>query len=325
MTDVPTPGREPFVLGLVIHPRNDVSDSVATVTRAAARHGSPVVARPSDAARLGDGVLAMDDQEFVERVDAVISLGGDGTMLGAMRLMAGRQTPVLGVNHGNLGFLIEVSPAQLPAALDEMVDGRFSLEPHSCLEVDGDTGSLGPATAFNDIVLTGERPGMAVSLDLEINDVRHGYYRCDAVIACTPTGSTAYNYAAGGPVISPAIPAIGLTPVAPMSGISRTIVLGGEETVTLRNPSEGESLRMSLDGAAVSLVGPRGHVTLRLRPDVVNVVRFDAAALGRRNRVKLSLLDLPLRPDQLLELVPEHLRERARQMRESRDEAAPSD
>ncbi|MCX4471245.1 NAD(+)/NADH kinase [Micromonospora sp. NBC_01655] len=309
---MPTPGREPYVLGLVAHPRNDVSESVATVTRAAARHGSPVVARPSDAARLGDGVLAMDDHEFVERVDAVISLGGDGTMLGAMRLMAGRQTPVLGVNHGNLGFLIEVSPAQLPAALDEMVNGRFSLEPHCCLEVEGDAG---PTTAFNDIVLAGEHPGTTANLDLEINDVRHGYYRCDAVVACTPTGSTAYNYAAGGPIISPSTPAIGLTPVAPMSGISRTIVLGGEDVVTLRNPSERAALRMSLDGAAVRRVEPRGHVTLRLRPDVVNVVRFDPAALGQRNRVKLSLLDLPLRPDQLLELVPEHLRERARQLR----------
>lgn len=316
MTDVLTPGRGPHVLGLVIHPRNDVSESVATVTRAARRHGARVVARPDDAARLGDGVSAMDEADFVERVDAVLSLGGDGTMLGAMRLMAGRQTPLLGVNHGNLGFLIEVSPAQLPTALDDLADGRFSLEPHSCLEVTGDTGQPGPTPAFNDLVLAADLPSKTATIDLEINDVRHGYYRCDAVIACTPTGSTAYNYAAGGPVISPSIPAIGLTPVAPMSGIGRALVLGGEDSVSLRNPSDGRPLRMSLDGAADVRLDPGGRVTLRLRPNVVNVVRFDPDTLGRRNRVKLSLLDLPLRPDQLLELVPDHLRERARRLRQ---------
>ncbi|WP_229399985.1 NAD(+)/NADH kinase [Micromonospora okii] len=315
MTDVLTPGREPHVLGLVIHPRNDVSESVATVTRAARRHGARVVARPADAARLGDGVSAVDDREFVERVDTVISLGGDGTMLGAMRLMAGRQTPVLGVCHGNLGFLIEVSPAQLPTALDDLAGGRFRLEPHSCLEVTGGTGLPGPTPAFNDLVVAADRPSKTATVDLEINHVRHGYYRCDAVIACTATGSTAYNYAAGGPVISPSIPAIGLTPVAPMSGIGRALVLGGEDTVALCNPSEHRTLRMSLDGATGGRLEPRGRVTLRLRQNVVNVVRFDPDALGCRNRVRLSLLDLPLRPDQLLELVPDHLRERARRLR----------
>nr|WP_296076198.1 NAD(+)/NADH kinase [uncultured Actinoplanes sp.] len=311
--------REPRVLGLVVHPRNDVSASVRTVVELAAQHGVRVVAREGDARRIGNGVQAVTDDEFADVAEFVFSLGGDGTMLGAMRLVAGRPTPVLGVNHGNIGFLIEVTPAQLPGALDRLIAGDFSLEPHSCLELE-----LGPAKgalAFNDVVLTSATPWTSVMLDLEINGVGHGYYRCDAVVVCTPTGSTAYNYAAGGPIISPAVPLIGLTPVAPMSGIGRPIVLGGDEVIMLRASDGGHPTRLSLDGAGTATAEPGTPITLRMRPNAVNVVRFDREAHERRARVKLSLLDLPLRPDQLIELVPERLREQVAKARAAMPDA----
>lgn len=297
------------VLGLVVHPRNDVSESVATVVKYAAQHGARVVARPGDAARLGDGVEAVDEAALAESADFVFSLGGDGTMLGAMRLVAGRPTPVLGVNHGTIGFLIEVEPARLSRALDRLIAGEYSLEPHSCLELQHPGA---PALAFNDVVLSSGTPWTSVTLDLEINGVRHGYFRSDAVVVCTPSGSTAYSYAAGGPIISPSVPLIGLTPVAPMSGITRPIVLGGDEVITFRAPAGRPATRLSLDGATILTTDPGTDMVVRLRPNAVNVVRFDRAAHGTRARIKLSLLDLPLRPDQLIELIPEHLRDRAR-------------
>lgn len=292
------------VIGLVVHPRNDVTGSVATVVALAAQGGARVVARAGDAARLG--VDAVADDEFADVTDFVLSLGGDGTMLGAMRLLAGRPTPVLGVNHGNLGFLIETSPAQLPRALNRIIKGEFSLEPHSCLELS--SGEV----AFNDIVFSAPRPWSSVTLELRINDVNHGHFRSDAVVVCTSTGSTAYNYAAGGPVISPSVPVIAVTPVAPMSGISRSLILGGADRVRLHNDA---ATRISLDGAITRETGPGAELGVTLRPNAVNVVRFDRAAHERRNRVKLSLLDLPLRPDQLIELIPEELRDRARALR----------
>jgi len=299
------------VLGLVIHPRNDVSGSVAAVVELAARHGARVIARAKDAARLGAGVEAVPADEFVDQADFLFSFGGDGTMLGAMRLVVGRGIPVLGVNHGRLGFLVEVSKAQLPRALERLIAGEFSLEPHSCLELVLDGDGAAPEVAFNDAVLTADAPWTPVTLDLRINDVRHGYYRCDAVVACTSAGSTAYNYAAGGPIISPSVPLIGLTPVAPMSGISRAIVLGGDETINLRSPDENTATRISFDGAITRVAGPGIGAALRLRSNAANVVRFDRDAHEQRSRIKLSLLDLPLRPDQLIELVPQHLREAA--------------
>ncbi len=120
-------------------------------------------------------------------------------MLGAMRLVVGRPTPVLGVNHGNLGFLVEVSPAELPVALDRLTRVTSCWSRTVACWVDG-------AAAFNDAVITGARQWATVNVDLAVNGVQYGYYRCDAVVACTPTGSTAYNYAAGGPVLSPSVP-----------------------------------------------------------------------------------------------------------------------
>ncbi|HEV7657083.1 MAG TPA: NAD(+)/NADH kinase [Mycobacteriales bacterium] len=297
-------------LGLVVHPRKPVAGSVRVITDFAARYGVTVVARQADADRVGPGVTLVPADGFAERVEAVVALGGDGTMLGAMRLVVGRPTPVLGVNHGNVGFLVEITPDELPDALDRLVADRFTLEPHSCLDL-----GLGDAdVAFNDVVVTAAQPWTSVSLDLLVNDSAHGYYRGDGVIACTPTGSTAYNYAAGGPVVSPSAPSITLTPVAPMAGVSRPVVLGGSDVVTLRGGDE--ELRYVVDGAVTGTLAPHAELTLRLRPDAVNVVRLDADSHARRSRVKLSLLDLPLKPDQLLELIPSRLRD---QLRTARD------
>ncbi|TKK90385.1 NAD(+)/NADH kinase [Herbidospora galbida] len=298
---------QPHVIGLVAHPRNPVAASVALIREFASARGATLIAPAADAARLGPDVGGVSAVEFAERATAVVSLGGDGTMLGAMRLVVGRGTPVLGVNHGNLGFLVEVSPAELPAALDRLTKGDFMLEPHSCLMADG-------AVAFNDLVVTGARQWATVNVDLSVHGIQHGYYRCDAVVACTPTGSTAYNYAAGGPVLSPSVPAVALTPVAPMTGIDRTVVFGSDDDMRLTNRSE-EPARVLLDGVHTRDLAPSDGLGVRLHKEAVNLVRFDAAAHAQKTRVKLSLLDLPLRPDQLLELVPEELRERAQRLR----------
>jgi NAD+ kinase len=295
-------------IGIVVHPRKPVADSVRTITAHAREHGVTVVARASDAARVGPDVTVVPDEGFADRVDVLVALGGDGTMLGAMRLVVGRPVPVLGVNHGSVGFLVEIAPPDLQAAIDRMMQGRFTLEPHSCLDLGG------ADVAFNDVVVSSTEPWRSTSVDLLVNGSRHGYYRGDAVVACTPTGSTAYNYAAGGPIVSPSAPSITLTPVAPMAGINRAVVLGGGDVVTL---SGDEPLRYVVDGAVAATLDPGSALTLRLRPDAVNVVRLDPDAHAQRSRIKLSLLDLPLKPDQLLELVPTQLRDQVRAARES--------
>ncbi|MFF0771604.1 NAD(+)/NADH kinase [Nonomuraea wenchangensis] len=251
-------GRPHFTVGLVVHPSRSVLDSIRLITRYAGRSGAAVIARWCDAERVGPDVVTVAPEEFADRVDVLISLGGDGTMLGAMRLVVGRGVPVLGVNHGNLGFLIEVGPQELEPALDRLAEGRYTLEPHSCLEA-------GDSRAFNDIVIAAAEPLSSLTLALEVNGLRHG--------------------------------------------------LGKDDHIVLRNPSGEVPLIFSVDGTSAGPLQPGAELSVRLRTEAVDVVRFDADTHAQRNRVKLSLLDLPLRRDQLVELIPQPLRDQAERLR----------
>src|SRR5690349_6870087 len=179
-------------IGLVLHPTKLVDRSVDTVLAFMRGRSLRVLARDSDRDRVPDGVELLPEARFAAEVNAVIALGGDGTMLGALRMTVARPVPVLGVNHGHLGFLVEVTPAELPSALAKVAAGEFTIEHHSCLEV----GQLPIRYGFNDLVLSRAGRTGTVSVDLTVNGLRYGYYRGDALIVATPTGSTAYNYAA---------------------------------------------------------------------------------------------------------------------------------
>ncbi|WP_432826917.1 NAD(+)/NADH kinase [Dactylosporangium sp. CA-092794] len=298
-------------LGLVLHPTKPVDRSIEAILAATAAAGKPlrVLARESDRRRVPPGIEVVPEERFPAEVDGVIALGGDGTMLGAMRLLVDRPVPVLGVNHGNLGFLVEVSPPELPAALSRLAGGDFTIEQYGCLEVGG--LELATRYGFNDVVLAREGRTGAVSVDLWVNDVQYGYYRADAVVVATATGSTAYNYAAGGPILSPSSGAIVVTPVAPMAGIGRAVVLGAGDRVTLATAPDSAAIAVDVDGTPAGALTHEGRVTAALRADAAQVVRLSADAHASRSRVKLSLLDLPLRPGQLLDLIPPELRQRA--------------
>ncbi len=303
-------GEEPqvSVIGLVLHPTRPVGGSIATIVEAAHERSGRVLAREADRDRVPAGVEVVPDERFAAEVDGLIALGGDGTILGAMRLVVDRVVPVLGVNHGNLGFLAEVQPAGLPAALARLAAGDFTIEQHAALRVDAGDVALAARLGFNDVVLGRSSRGGAVSLDLTINDVRYGYYRADALGVATPTGSTAYNYAAGGPILSPSSAALAITPVAPMSGVSRSVVLGAADRIRLDVADDSAPINVDVDGTPVGELGHGDRLTARMRPEAGQIVRLAAREHASRSRIKLSLLDLPLRADQLLELIPPELR-----------------
>jgi NAD+ kinase len=298
-------------IGLVLHPTRDVSGSVATVCAWASGHGAQVVGRAQDRKRLPAAVEVVPDAAFVDRVDGIVSLGGDGTMLGALRLVARRPVPVLGVNHGRLGFLVEVTPPALTDALERLAAGEFTVEHHGCLVADAEGAELTTRLAFNDVVLTRHGRTGTVSVDLAVGGLHYGYYRCDAVVVATPNGSTAYNYAAGGPVVSPSAAAVVVTPVAPMTGIDRAVVLGTGDRIALTVADDSIPVAVDVDGTDAGEAGAGDTVTVRFRADAAQVVRLSADDHERRSRIKLSLLDLPLRRDQLLELIPPELRRHA--------------
>jgi len=301
------------VVGLVPHPTKNIDASIDTIVRWAGEQGVTLLAVAGDAAPRRDSIELVTLERFRADVDALVALGGDGTMLGAMRLAADRPVPVLGVNYGNLGFLVEVQPGELEAALERVRTGDFQLEPHHALEVSlNDDGVLRTLLAFNDFTVARRPGGGVVSADLEVDGTAFGYYKADALVIATAAGSTAYNYAAGGPILSPGVAASVVTPVAPMAGISRAVVLGAEEVMHLTVGEGTRSAAVELDGLVVADISEGSEISVRLLRDAGMVIRLDSRRHANSGLIKLSLLDLPLRAGQLKEFVPAELRERGR-------------
>jgi NAD+ kinase len=288
-------------LGLVLHPTADPTPVVEKVTRWARSHDKEMVVDARDAARVPSYVEAVSRAELVSDVDSVISLGGDGTMLGALRLVAQRPVPVLGVNLGSLGFLVEVEPQEIDDALDRLDSGDFTIEEHSAAVMQ-DRGE--ESVAFNDVALASVPGEGAVQASLSFRGRTSGRYRCDALVIATPIGSTAYSYAAGGPLVSPMLDALIVSPVAPISGISRPAVISAGEPITLALAATSGEPALQVDGTILRRMQPGEEVEVRLRPRAGLVVRLDPERYQRRSSVKLSLLDLPFLPDEMRDALP---------------------
>jgi NAD+ kinase len=288
-------------LGLVLHPRRDPTEVVEKLASWARRHGKTLIVDAADAARVPDDVEPVSAAQLVERADAVVSLGGDGTMLGALRLVAQRPVPVLGVNLGSLGFLVEVQPDELDAALDRLETGDFTIEEHSAAVL---TDGAQEPIAFNDVALASVPGEGAVQATLAVNGRPSGRYRCDALVIATPIGSTAYSYAAGGPIVSPMLDALIISPVAPISGISRPAVISAAEPLALALSQGSGRPALQIDGTIRRRMQPGEDLEVRLRPRAGLVVRFDPDRYQRRSGIKLSLLDLPFLPEEMRDLLP---------------------
>jgi NAD+ kinase len=287
-------------IALVLHPRRDPGAVLDEIGNWATSHGSRLLVRAEDAARWDGDVTVVSDAELAERADAVVSLGGDGTMLGALRLVARRPVPVLGVNIGSLGFLVEVQPEELPHALDRLQRLDFTIERHSALWLGADD----EAVAFNDLALVRVPGDGVVEATLAVGGQRMGRYRCDGLVISTSIGSTAYAYSAGGPVVSPALDAVVVAPLAPLAGISRPTVTAADEPIRLTLQEGSARPAIEVDGTMLRRTEPGEALDVRLMLGCGQVVRLDSDRYQRRNQVKLSLLDLPFLPDELRELAP---------------------
>lgn len=185
--------------------------------------------------------------ELAGACDAIIVLGGDGTLLSAAGQAARCGVPLLGVNIGHMGFMTELTPDGLPCALKRLRDGDYEIEQRMmiCARAEG----IEPQVALNDIVLY--RPSNElhiVDLHVSVGGASMGRIMSDGLIAATPTGSTAYSLSAGGPVVDPLLDCIVMTPICPHSPLSRPAVLPGWERVTVETPIDGRGLLLCADG-----------------------------------------------------------------------------
>ena len=283
-------------VGMVLHPQRDSAEAVAEVLGWADRNGATVYGIGNEITRLNCAATPVTADELSERSDLLVSLGGDGTMLRAMRLADGRHAPVLGVNLGKLGFLAEVDVPDLPAALSAIDAQDFTIEPR--LAVDSVVAGQ-RVTAFNDIAVV-RVPGDATAAVAVLTAGQPFVsYAADAVIVATPTGSTAYSFSAGGPIVSPAVEALLVTPAAPHSGYDRGLVLSIQDSLTLEILPTSGRLAVEVDGRVAAHVDVGDRIELRSRPGAAHVVRLGRTPFYERALRKLRLTDsaeVPISP-----------------------------
>ncbi|WP_249227730.1 NAD(+)/NADH kinase [Kutzneria sp. CA-103260] len=268
--------------------------AVQAVLGWAAKRDIEILGIAGEVSRLDCAAVPVTADELGRRADLVVSLGGDGTMLRAMRIADGQRAPVLGVNLGKLGFLAEVDVPDLPDALTAIDDHEFTIEPR--LAVDAMLGDR-TVTAFNDVAVVRVPGDGSAVVAVRVAGHRFVSYAADAVIVATPTGSTAYSFSAGGPITSPSVEALLVTPAAPHSSWSRGVVLSVHDTVELEMLPTSGRLAVEVDGEVAGYVGPGDRIELLARPGAARVVRLGRTTFYQRARRKLRLTDSAEIPD----------------------------
>lgn len=279
--------RSPKRVGLVLHPRRDSSEAIAALLDWTDRHGATVVGLPGEVDRIACGIEEVQPEQLSD-CDLLVSLGGDGTMLRALRLSQPAGVPVLGVNLGRLGFLAEIDVPDLEAALAEIDAGRHTVETRVSMQVD-----FGGRTefAFNDVAVV-RHPGHPVAaVEVTVQGQPFVRYAADAVVVATPTGSTAYSFSAGGPIVSPRAEGLLVIPVAPHSTFNRAVFLSAGEPVGLELLPRSGRLAVEVDGQLAGEVDAGQTLSVFLCSRAGRVVRLGATTFYQRARRKLRLAD----------------------------------
>lgn len=278
-------------VGIVPHPQR----AAAYAGRAAEflrNAGVEVRVPAANAADVGLPDLACDLDRFAVGLEFVVSLGGDGTMLRTVDLVASEGVPVLGVNLGQLGFLTEVEPAQLEEALGRALSGESQISERMVLSVvvDSDGAAAGKWLALNEAVLEKCSSGHLVRLAVSINGKFFTTYAADGVIVATPTGSTAYNFSAQGPIVSPSHRCLILTPVSPHMLFHRSLVLGPEEELEFEVTSQ-LPVGLVLDGREVGRLSPGDSVTTTQGPRAARIMTLHPRDFHQVLKAKFGLAD----------------------------------
>lgn len=229
--------------------------------------------------------------EDARSIDALLTFGGDGTLLRGARLLAGAQVPIIGINLGRLGFLTTCGTDEMEHALRRLAAGEHVAEARMALRgtaVDGDGRNRQEWLALNDFVVHKGGFARVVRLGLSVNGDSIGIYTADGVIISTPTGSTAYSLSAGGPVVVPTVESILLTPISAHAlGIRPLVVAPDAEVVVDTSPS-AETLLVTVDGQVGTELVPGERLIVRRAPRPVLIVRLPGSSFFERMRGKLG-------------------------------------
>lgn len=212
--------------------------------------GGPEIERERIEHETGCVVEALEPDELAGTVDLMLVLGGDGTMIATARMLGDKEVPVLGVNYGGLGYLAEFRVEELYTALESILEGNYRIDTRVMLSVQLMRGDkeVARTRVLNDAVINKSALARIIEIEASLNQQFVNSFRADGLIVSTPTGSTAYNLSAGGPVIYPSMNAVVITPICPFTLSNRPLVVPDDAVIELRLKTHTEDVALTLDG-----------------------------------------------------------------------------
>ncbi len=268
------------------HPER-ATDAVATATEVAERAGVKLVSTVDEHEKHGEAAAHIERVADGERPDVCLVLGGDGSILYALRHFSKTGVPVFGINFGTIGFLAAVEREQLAEGLERAFSGDFEVMDMPALRVDL---PLRHPVALNDVSLLRQPHGRVAELSYTIGDEEVGRVRCDGLVAATPAGSTGYNLANAGPILAWGVKGYVVSFIAPHTLAARALVVGPGDPLTVMNAAGREPVEIALDGAPAGELEPGAVLEMRFEESVSKLAQLPGANFYHRIREKFGKL-----------------------------------
>lgn len=250
--------------------------------------GLEVVFDVDTAKAISASAPALERSDLGNEVDLLITLGGDGTLLSVAR-HASPRVPIIGVNMGTLGFLAEINADEYPQVLDQVLRGSYQVDRRSTLRVTVTGGAEEHRfRVLNDAVMNKSALARIIEMRVEVGGRLVSTFRADGLILCTPTGSTAYNLSAGGPIVYPSMQAIVMTPICPHMLSNRPIILPDDVEIEVTFVAQKNEVFLTLDGQEGIPLNSAERVRIRRSGDTVALVRNPARSYFDVLRAKLK-------------------------------------
>lgn len=216
--------------------------------------------------------IVIDDDEAINAADVVISVGGDGTLLRAARLVVGKNKPILGINIGRLGFLANINQDKIENALEYTANGQYEIDKRQLLKADLSDGTT--HYALNEFLFSKGPKGSMITIDAYYDDIFINKYWSDGLIIASPTGSTAYNMSAGGPIIMPGTDVMVLNPINPHTLTTRPLVLSSSRPLTIKADIKNQEVIFSKDGEIADIVGDELVVKIHKSKHAIDLIKL---------------------------------------------------
>jgi NAD+ kinase len=268
------------------HPEGS-TDAVATASEVARAAGVQLISTPDEHQKHLDTATHIERVADGELPEVCLVLGGDGSILYAMRHFAHTDVPVFGINFGTVGFLATVERDQLSEGLERAFSGDYEVMDMPALKVDL---PLDHPVALNDISFQRQAHGRVAELSYTIGDEEVGSVRCDGLVAATPAGSTGYNLANNGPILAWGVKGFVVSFIAPHTLAARALVVAPDDALLVRNAAGREPVEISLDGAPAGELEPGAELEIRFEESVSKLAQLPGSNFYHRIREKFGKL-----------------------------------